>query len=85
MSRYIVRLDSKSALQEASAGGKGASLTWLCRNGFNVPPGFVITSATFRDFLADFSIEVLTERRDWTQSDLERIRELLVACRISDG
>ena len=60
MSRYIVRLDSKSALQEACAGGKGASLAWLCRNGFNVPPGFVITSATFQDFLADFEIKVLT-------------------------
>jgi pyruvate,water dikinase len=84
MSRYIVRLGSKSALQEAYAGGKGASLAWLCRNGFNVPSGFVITSATFQDFLADFSIEVLTERRDWTQRDLELIREFLVACHISD-
>jgi phosphohistidine swiveling domain-containing protein len=84
MSRYIVRLDSKSALQEVCAGGKGASLAWLRRNGFNVPSGFVITSATFADFLANFCIEVLTERRDWTQRDLERIRELLVACRISD-
>jgi pyruvate,water dikinase len=84
MSRYIVRLGSKSALQEVCAGGKGASLAWLRRNGFNVPSGFVITSATFADFLANFCIEVLTERRDWTQGDLERIRELLVACRISD-
>jgi len=84
MSRYIVRLDSKSALQEACAGGKGASLAWLCKNGFNVPIGFVITSATFEDFLADLDIEVLTKRRDWTQGDLERIRELLMACCISD-
>ena len=84
MNQYIVRLDSKSALQESQAGGKGASLAWLRRNGFRVPPGFLITSTAFHDFLTDFGIEVLAQRSTWTQSDLERIRELLVACRIPD-
>jgi len=84
MNRYIASLDSRSALQETRAGGKGASLAWLRRNGFNVPPGFVITSAAFQDFLTDFGIETLAQRSDWTQGDLERIRELLQACRIPD-
>jgi len=82
MGRYITSLDSKSALQEACAGGKGANLAWLCREGFTVPRGFAITPMAFQNFVAHFDIEVLTRRRDWTQSDLERIRELLIACSI---
>ena len=31
------------------AGGKGASLGELCRAGIRVPPGFVVTTAAFRD------------------------------------
>jgi len=84
MSRYIVSLDDKSAQCEGRAGGKGANLAWLRRNSFNVPPGFVITSMAFQDFLNNFGIEMLAQRRDWTQGDLERIRELLQACRIPD-
>ena len=84
MDRHVVSLDSRSALQEARTGGKGAGLARLRRNGLNVPPGFVITSAAFHTFLTDLGIEVLTQRKDWTQGDLDRIRELLHACRIPD-
>ena len=84
MDRHVVGLDSRSALQEASTGGKGANLAWLHRGGLNVPAGFVITSAAFHSFLTEFNIEVLAHRKDWTQGDLERIRELIQACRIPD-
>ena len=96
MSRYTVSLDSKLSLQKDRAGGKGASLAWLRRNGFNVPPGFVVTPAAFQDFLTSLGIERLAKRADGTHgsslpagclpsaSDLERIRELLMACRIPD-
>jgi phosphohistidine swiveling domain-containing protein len=84
MSRYIVSLDSRSAQQEALAGGKGASLARLRRLGFQVPQGFVVTSAAFQAFLADFGIQVLTQRMDWAEKDLERICELLLACRLPD-
>jgi len=84
MSRYVVDLDSRAALQQTHTGGKGANLAWLRRQGFRVPPGFVIVAAAFRDFLAEFKIEMLTQRRDWEEQDLERIREMLMACRIPD-
>jgi len=84
MDRHVVGLDSRSALQEARTGGKGASLARLRRSGLNVPPGFVVTSAAFHGFLTDLGIEVLAQRKDWTQGDLDRIRELLQACRIPD-
>jgi phosphohistidine swiveling domain-containing protein len=84
MSRYIVSLDSRSAQQQAQAGGKGASLARLHSLGFQVPQGFVVTVAAFQAFLADFGIQVLTQRMDWAEKDLERIRELLLACRLPD-
>jgi phosphohistidine swiveling domain-containing protein len=82
MNRYVVRLDSRAALQEARSGGKGAGLAKLMRSGFAVPPGFVITSTAFHDFLASLGIGILGEKRDWAQGDLERIRELLTFCEI---
>jgi pyruvate,water dikinase len=84
MSRYIVSLNSKSALCEARAGGKGINLAWLRRNGFSVPPGFVITSMAFQDLLNNFGIETPARRGDWTQGDLERTHGLLQSCRIPD-
>jgi len=79
MSRYIVSLDSSSAQQEARAGGKGASLARLRRDGSNVPQGFVITSAAFQAFLAEFGIQVLTRRINRAEREVERIREILQA------
>jgi phosphohistidine swiveling domain-containing protein len=84
MKHFVVSLDSRAALRESCAGGKGASLARLRRQGFAVPRGFAITSTAFQEFLADFGIEVLTQRREWIESDLEHIRELITSCRIPD-
>ena len=51
MSRYIIDLASRSALNPALSGGKGAGLAWLCRQHVNVPAGFILTTTAFRDFL----------------------------------
>lgn len=85
MKQYIIQLDSKLALRDVYAGGKGASLARLMKQGFNVPPGFVITPSAFRDFLVEFEIQVLAQRMNWDEQDLGYIRELLLACRIPDG
>jgi pyruvate,water dikinase len=76
MERYIANLDSKLALREELAGGKGASLAWLRRNQFNIPQGFVITTNAFQDFLNDAG-QVLHRKKDWTREDRERVRQLL--------
>jgi rifampicin phosphotransferase len=52
MSRYVISLSSRAALQPAISGGKGSGLAWLSRQPCKVPDGFVITTAAFRDFLA---------------------------------
>ncbi len=81
MARHIINLDSKAALQETTAGGKGASLAWLRRTGFNVPPGFVITTAAFQQVLDASGIEVPPHKAEWTQDDLQQMRERIAACR----
>ncbi len=50
MPRYVVDLAHRAALQPALSGGKGSGLAWLHRQHVNVPAGFVITTAAFRDF-----------------------------------
>ena len=52
MSRYVIDLADRGALQTALSGGKGAGLAWLVRQRANVPAGFVITTEAFREFLA---------------------------------
>ena len=83
MARYIVPL-KKRASEESLVGGKAASVSWLLRNRFRVPDGFVITVQGFRDFLAEFGITSLSQQRSWSEQDLEYIREMLTACRIPD-
>jgi phosphoenolpyruvate synthase/pyruvate phosphate dikinase len=36
-----------------AAGGKGAALGELLRQGFPVPPGFIVTTSAYREFLAE--------------------------------
>ena len=49
-------LDSFSAKDSMTVGGKGAALGELIAVGFPVPRGFIITSATFERFLKDAGI-----------------------------
>ena len=82
MKHYIRFLRDKTTLSVSVAGGKGASLARLRRQDFRVPDGFVITPAAFQDFLSSFGIEMLVQRDEWAQGDVERINEMLMACRI---
>jgi rifampicin phosphotransferase len=49
MSALVVSLSSRKAVDPSLTGGKGAGLARLVRAGFPVPPGFVITTAAFRE------------------------------------
>ncbi len=43
----------------AAAGGKGANLARLTRAGFNVPRGFIISTAAYRAFVAENALETV--------------------------
>jgi len=49
VSRHVIDLSSRRALDPALSGGKGAGLAWLCQQQCKVPAGFVITTHAFRE------------------------------------
>ena len=53
MKHLISWFSELSVADRPTVGGKGASLGELLRAGIRVPPGFVITTAGFREFLAE--------------------------------
>ena len=78
MGRYVISLNTRSALQETRAGGKGANLARLRRAGYQVPPGFIITSSAFDQFLRLCGIEGHAQGKRWSEKDLEQNRRLLM-------
>src|SRR5579884_782366 len=55
-SSLVLALDNASATLER-AGGKGASLARLATAGLPVPPGFHITTAAYRLFVARYELQ----------------------------
>jgi pyruvate,water dikinase len=55
-SGYVLALDETGA-DLATVGGKGASLATLRRAGLPVPPGFHVTTAAYRRFVADHELQ----------------------------
>ena len=51
MDAYTIALRDVRREDVAAAGAKGANLGSLIRAGFRVPPGFVVTTTAYRDFL----------------------------------
>ncbi|NLG28348.1 MAG: DUF454 family protein [Chloroflexi bacterium] len=82
---YVLPLGSKAALDAQRVGGKAASLTWLQRNGFPVPPGFVIEPTALRAHLAALGCDLHAfENGDTLPHDLEqRARSALLPPRIT--
>jgi pyruvate, water dikinase len=76
----VVWLDEERA--EASLlGGKFGSLAELVRNGFAVPPGFGITTAAYREFVAHEGLvdRIREARGDVSPDDLEGIERCSAA------
>ena len=48
----IVPLDTASPLDLETVGGKGLSLAGMTAAGFNVPPGFCLTTVAYRQHVA---------------------------------
>lgn len=76
-----------------SAGGKGASLCRMHRNGFPVPEGFVVTSEAFCEFMKSNGlwdkVFALIDGIDWEdgaalEKQAEAIRQLLVEAPIPE-
>lgn len=51
----ILPLESETSLE--ASGGKGANLARLARAGFRVPPGFIVTTQAYRDYVSGNQME----------------------------
>jgi phosphoenolpyruvate synthase/pyruvate phosphate dikinase len=80
---YIVTLDRVAAGDLPRVGGKGANLGEMARAGLPVPPGFCVTTAAFRHFLAavDDSAGIYTALAALGPDDLEGVRRVGAAVR----
>ena len=63
------------------AGGKGAYLGELLTGGFDVPPGFVVTTDAYRRFVTDAGIgdQIVRAAADWAPADVEALAARLIA------
>jgi hypothetical protein len=83
MRPYTLSFDEVDGTRLPEVGGKGANLGELTRAGFQVPPGFCVTTAAYRKFVqTSGEFEVLLDSLDRvTHEDLDRIRSIGVRIR----
>jgi pyruvate,water dikinase len=89
---HIVWFDEPAATQPALTGGKGANLAALTSSGFEVPPGFVVSTSAYRNFVdllrpsPDEQFERLDEGRPDQLADASaRIRALIEGSPLPDS
>ena len=75
MGHLIINLENRKAARESISGGKGAGLARLRRAGFNVPPGFVITTGIFHGALTAAVRRIAFENGPRDLENLEAVRE----------
>ncbi len=89
MANYVAEL--KNDLPVSEVGGKAHSLSVLCSNGFNVPPGFVVTSSAFFDSLRhnDSGERIRDLASEITQGNFQeksgQVREAVLKCEIPEN
>src|SRR3954447_19174881 len=69
----VVDLADLSAASVAAVGGKAANLGELIRTGFDVPPGFCVTTAAYRQAVRGTTVE------DGTGTDAPAARAAVLA------
>ena len=61
--KFIKKISQINKKSVAEAGGKGASLGEMTHAGINVPPGFVVLSAAFEQFIKETELDVEIDAR----------------------
>ena len=89
----IIPIDTTDDALE-TIGGKGRSLAQMTRAGFDVPVGFLVSTAAYRDFVADNELgmrilelarpEIIDGRASF-ESASRSIHALITGCELSAG
>lgn len=70
MTDYILSINEIGADALPKVGGKGANLGELTRVGFNVPPGFCVTTDAFDQFMSGAKESIYTQLDGVSADDL---------------
>lgn len=74
MTNFVVLFTKTSASPKLEFGGKGSSLIYLYKRGFNVPNGFVISSKAFLKLVEENGLgEMITKAKEANGAELERL------------
>ncbi|WP_218184632.1 PEP/pyruvate-binding domain-containing protein [Nigerium massiliense] len=75
-----VELSALRRGDRAVAGGKGANLGELVAGGFDVPPGFVVTTDAYHRFVTEAGIadQIVRAATDWEPAEAERLASRLI-------
>ncbi|MEE3660888.1 PEP/pyruvate-binding domain-containing protein [Brenneria sp. g21c3] len=76
---FVLPFADPHAVELSLSGGKGASLARLTAGGLPVPPGFIVTSAAYRAFLAPLrsQIDAILQAGDDVAAQSRRIQDLI--------
>src|SRR5574339_276876 len=83
-SMMILPFDSADATLE-TAGGKGMNLARLSRAGFNVPPGFIVSTGAYREFVSAnrWLPEILAGVHDLQEADAGALERASARIRVA--
>lgn len=76
MTPFVDFLDYVGAADLATVGGKGANLGEMMRAGFNVPPGFCVTTHAFTQFMSGDTNEIYSLLDGISGDDIESVRQV---------
>ena len=85
MSSAVLRLDQVRAGDGAIAGGKGANLGELAAHGFPVPPGFIVSTQVYREFVQNSGVAAELGALDGVTAEELRRRCAAIQHRILGG
>ena len=76
MSTFTLSFKDISKEDLSKVGGKGANLGELTKAGFNVPPGFCVTTNAFERFMAAANENIYQRLENIKEGDLESLRQV---------
>ncbi|KAA8995001.1 phosphoenolpyruvate synthase [Affinibrenneria salicis] len=84
---FTLLFSDAGAAELSWSGGKGASLARLTAGGLPVPPGFIVTSAAYRAYLAPLAprIDAILQQGDDVAAQSRRIQDMLRQHPIDDN
>ncbi len=84
-SPFLLRSDSDTETMTRLGGGKAKNLASMLQKGFRVPPFFVVSADTFRQFKHDNGLDELLAHPEATEVFEHKVRDLFLSAKLPLG